>query len=67
MESARVLFITFFVRGKNWCTDIRLWDCRFPTFTHVVGMCGVLHVNHQDFSKFENGLLLTKGMWTLDD
>jgi hypothetical protein len=68
MESTRVLFIAFYVRGKNLCTSISLWDCRFSTFNYMVVMCGTLHVNHQDFSKFEEGLLLlTKGMWTLDD
>jgi hypothetical protein len=33
----------------------------------MVVMCGTLRVKNQDFSKFEDGLLLTKGMRTLDD
>jgi hypothetical protein len=65
MESTCV-FLSLFVRGKNWCTNIRLWDGRFSAFNHIVVVCSIVHVNRQDFSSFD-GLLLTKGMWTLDD
>jgi hypothetical protein len=61
------VFITIFFRGKNWYTNIRLWDSRFSAFNHIVVACGILHVNREDFSRFEDGLLLTKRMWTLDD
>ena len=61
------VFITIFVRGKNWCTNIRLWDGRFSAFNHIVDVWSILHVHCQDFSRFEDGLLLTEGMWTLDD